>query len=58
MRYVDARSAGVLPALLLALEDELRAADEIRLTDREWLAREDFRRDLAPVLRACAITSD
>ena len=53
MKYVDARSAGSLPQLLQSLALELRTADEIRLTGREWLAREDIRRDLEPVLRMC-----
>jgi hypothetical protein len=53
MQYVDACSAGSLPQLLQSLELELRTADEVRLTGREWLAREDFRRDLEPVLRMC-----
>jgi hypothetical protein len=53
MKYVDARSEGRLQQLLQSLELELRTADEVRLTGREWLAREDIRRDLGPVLRIC-----
>jgi hypothetical protein len=53
IRYVDARSVGRLQQLLQSLELELRTADEVRLTGREWLAREDIRRDLGRVLRIC-----
>ena len=53
VRYVDARSAACLPQFSRALERELRGADEVRLTNREWLARDDFRAALEPLLRAC-----
>jgi hypothetical protein len=55
MKYIDARTGGGLPQFLDALHRELRASDEIRLTGREWLARDDFRRDLEALLRACAV---
>jgi hypothetical protein len=53
MRYVDARGAGRLPEFLHTLEVEIAAADEVRVTGREWLSHDDFRQDLDPVLRAC-----
>lgn len=43
MRYLDARSEGRSEQFLLALERDLAAAGEIRLTGREWLTRDDFR---------------
>jgi hypothetical protein len=52
MRYVDARSAGSLPALLESLQHEFSTVDEIRITHREWLSRDDFREDIGPLLRA------
>lgn len=51
MRYVDARSEGRTEEFLLALERHLAMAGEIRLTAREWLARDDFRADVGWLLR-------
>jgi hypothetical protein len=55
MKYMDARAGGCLREFLNTLDRELREADEICLTGREWLAREDFRNDLDPLLRACVL---
>ena len=55
MKYLDAGRVGRTEQYLAALEQELASADEIRLTRREWLAREDFRRDIRRILR---ITGD
>jgi len=50
IRYVDARSEKRLPQFLRMLERELEAAGEVRLTSREWLARDDFRADVESLL--------
>lgn len=52
MNYLDARSDGRVREFLEALERELETADEVRLTDRAWLARDDFRAHIEPLLRA------
>ena len=52
MRYLDARSEGTVPALLDWLRRELESADEVRLTERAWLTRDDFRAEIEPLLRA------
>jgi RND family efflux transporter MFP subunit len=51
MRYADARSEGRIPEFLRTVERELERADGVRLTSRQWLARDDFRRDVGPLLR-------
>lgn len=50
IRYVDARSEGRLPEFLRMLERELEAADEVHVTAREWLSRDDFRADVESLL--------
>lgn len=52
MQYADARSGGRLPEFLKGVERELEAADSVRLTAREWLARDDFREQVEPLLHA------
>jgi membrane fusion protein (multidrug efflux system) len=52
MKYADARSQGRLQEFLRVVERELGGADGVRLTSQEWLAREDFRMDVGPLLRA------
>lgn len=54
IRYVDARSTARLPQFCRAVEREIDGADELRLTGCEWLARDDFRAALAPLLRIYA----
>ena len=51
MKYLDALRVGRTEQFLAALAQELAPADEIRLTRREWLAHEDFRRDIRRILR-------
>jgi hypothetical protein len=53
VRYVDACSTGAVPQFLSELQRTLSAADRVRLTDREWLAHDDFRAAIEPSLRAC-----
>lgn len=50
VHYVDAHRAGRVSEFLTALRQEVAGADEIRVTDREWLARDDFRRAVAPLI--------
>jgi RND family efflux transporter MFP subunit len=52
MKYEDARSEGRVPEFLDRLACDLEDTDEIWLTSREWLAREDFRRAVGPLLQA------
>ena len=50
MQYLAARADGRLAQLIAALERQLSDVDELRLLDREWLAHDDFRAELGPVL--------
>lgn len=52
MKYIDARDEGRLAEFLASVEAELRGAAPLRVSGREWLARDDFRRDVGPLLRA------
>ena len=52
MKYVDAQMTDTTAALLARLGRELEAARDVRLVDTEWLARDDFRRDVSGVLDA------
>lgn len=52
MKYADARSEGRVPEFLSGLAQELEQPGEVRLTSREWLARDDFRGDVGPLLHA------
>lgn len=50
VQYVDAAGSGRLHEFTRALEQEIGSASEIHLVEREWLAREDFRRMVEGVL--------
>ena len=50
VRYVDALAAGRVAAFVKAVEEEIATAHEVRVTRREWLERDDFRRVLEPIL--------
>ncbi len=51
MRYVDAHAAGDLPMFLRDVEQALAGATSVEVTGDEWLARDDFRQHIAPLLR-------
>jgi hypothetical protein len=51
VRYVDAVAAGHLDRFERSVRSEVGEADEVRLTDTEWLAREDFCQNLDDILR-------
>lgn len=50
IQYMEARREGTVSEFVAALETEAQSAGEVRVTSREWLSREDFRRTVAPVL--------
>jgi hypothetical protein len=50
MRYCDSQLNDTTQELFGRLEAELRAVDELRLVDSIWLTREDFRKQLEPLL--------
>jgi hypothetical protein len=50
MKYLDSRLDETTEDMFASLEVELRAADELRVTDCAWLAREDLKAQLDPVL--------
>jgi hypothetical protein len=50
MKYCDAQLDNYTQELFNRLESELRAVDTIRLQDAAWLAREDFKIWLEPIL--------
>jgi hypothetical protein len=50
MKYVDAQLNGTTAELFARLERELDRAGSVKLVDPEWLARDDFRAELARVL--------
>jgi membrane fusion protein (multidrug efflux system) len=52
MKYADARSEGRLQDFLTSVEQDLESAADVRLTEREWLNREDFRSVVEPLLQA------
>jgi multidrug efflux pump subunit AcrA (membrane-fusion protein) len=52
MKYADAQREGRVPEFLDDLAHDLEGSGEIRLTAREWLARDDFRSEVGPLLRA------
>jgi hypothetical protein len=52
MKFVDARADGTTAGLFARLADELRAVQELRLVDTEWLGHEEFARQLERVLAA------
>jgi hypothetical protein len=51
IRHMEARRIGRLHEFLAALTAEIEAADGLRLREEHWLAREDFRSDVEPILR-------
>ena len=52
IQFADAQTDGRLPEFLDGVKRQLDAADTVRLTAHEWLAREDFREHISPLLRA------
>jgi hypothetical protein len=50
MRYSDSQLNDTTRELFERLEGDLRAIDELRLVDSTWLAHEDFRQQLEPLL--------
>ena len=50
MQFCDSRLDATTEKLFERLEGELRGVDELRLTDSAWLAREDLRQWLEPLL--------
>jgi len=52
MKYLDARIDGATVDLFARLNEELRGARDLRLVDTTWLAQEDLRQQLEPVLDA------
>ena len=50
MQYCDSQLNDTTRELFERLEGELRGIDELRLLDSTWLAREDLRRQLEPLL--------
>lgn len=56
MQFCDSHLDNTTQELFERLEGELRGVDELRLVDSTWLAREDLRQQLEPLLgsvRAC-----
>lgn len=51
IRYLDARRANRFKQFLAALTAEVEAADQLHLSDREWLGREDFRTAVQAILQ-------
>ena len=51
VRYVDAAAANDLDAFERSVRTEIGPADEVRLAEREWLARDEFRRALIEILQ-------
>ena len=52
MTFVDARMHGSTAALLARLANRSTEARRLRLRETAWLAREDFRSALQPILDA------
>jgi RND family efflux transporter MFP subunit len=50
MQFTDATSEGRLPQFLQNLNGELEGSAAVRLTGREWLGRDEFRRVIEPLL--------
>lgn len=50
MRVVDSRASGTTAELLARFESELAGVREVRLRDSAWLAREELKQALAPLL--------
>ena len=52
MRFVDARLSGTTEALRSRLEAQLAGARRLRLVESRWLAREELKSQLEPLLEA------
>ena len=52
MTFVDARVNGSADALLARLAEQSARAHRVRLRETVWLAREDFRSAVMPILDA------
>ena len=50
MRFLDSQMDGTTTQLFENLAGDLRKVNAIRLTDTSWLAREDLKAQLDPVL--------
>jgi hypothetical protein len=50
MKYLDAQMEGKAADLFARLERELTGVREVRLVDTEWLAQQDFKKELQRVL--------
>jgi hypothetical protein len=50
MQFCDSQLDDTTQKLFERLEGELRGVDELRLADSTWLAREDLRHWLEPIL--------
>ena len=50
MKYLDSRLDETTAEMFASLDAELRAADELRVTDCTWLTCEDFKAGIGPVL--------
>jgi membrane fusion protein (multidrug efflux system) len=50
VQYTDARSEGRIPQFLENVARQLEGAAAVSLTGREWLARDEFRRVIEPVI--------
>ena len=50
MRYCDSQLNGTTRELFERLDGELRSIDELHLVDSTWLAHEELRQQLEPVL--------
>ncbi len=51
IRHMEARREGRLQEFLAALTAEVDAADQLLVTEDNWLDREAFRSDVEPILR-------
>lgn len=50
MKYLDAQLDGTVADLFARLDNELRRVRELRVVDTSWLARDDFKLRLDPLL--------
>ena len=50
MRFLDAENAGTVDRLFDNLAHDLSQVNEVTLTERSWLARDDFRARVEAVL--------
>ena len=52
MQYTDAKSEDRVPQFLQSVTRQLEGSTAVRLTGREWLARDEFRRAIEPLVAA------